>query len=247
MARSYAGSTDGISRSGTPFGTIPFTLAVWARFTTIAAGDHCFVGVYNTGDDDGFRLSADWDGSTKRCRMCSKQGGIPQNATVSAGITDTNWHSYIGTVTATNRRDAWVDNSTTGNNTSAVTPPTITNLGIGIRLGGSNDRNNGHELARVCAWDVDIGAAGRAAYHAGVDPRSILPDNLVLYVEDIRDAVDLCNNGALTVTGTTVVAHPRLYFHMPAHQIRKSAAAATFNAAWNVAANTVIQSGARAA
>ena len=240
MARSFAGSTDGISRSGTPFGTLPFTLAVWARFTAISAGDHCFIGVYNAGDDDGFRLAADWDGSTKRARMASKQGGIPQQATIGTGISDTNWHSFIGTVTATNRRDVWVDNSGTASNTSSVTPPSITNLGIGIRLGGSNDRNNGHELARVCAWNIDIGAAGRAAYHAGVHPTEIFPDNLVVYVEDIRDAVDLVDNTALTVNGTTVAAHPRLFFNPGVHMIRAAtAAAATFNAAWNGAANSV--------
>lgn len=210
MARAWGGGTDSVSCSSALFGgSFPFTMAVWARFTSISAGDHAFLGVYNgTTNDDGYRIVADWDGSTKRARCASKQAGTPQQATVATGITDTNWHSFIGVITSTTRRDIWVDNSTTANNTTSVTPPTISTTGIGIRL-ADNDRNNNHQIARACAWNIDIGAAGRAAYHAGVSPLLISPANLILYVEDIRDFVDAKGN-AWTVTGTSTVDHPRL-------------------------------------
>lgn len=224
MAYLFNGATHIINRADAVLQTWPITLHGRIRLTASNDGlDHTIIGLWETSLNNGFRLQIESNASTMKARCGSKAGGSSANATTTTSISDQNWHSVVGQITAANARSVWLDNGGNGTNTTSLTPGTLTKTSIGaFDSGGTLGGNVAHELADVAVWSGTLTSEERAALALGVSPALIRPDILELYLPLMRGGDDYMG-AAFTVTNATVADHPRVY--MPARpQVFKTAA-----------------------
>jgi hypothetical protein len=226
MAFFFNGATHIINRADAVVQTFPLTIHGRIRLTAVADGlVHCILGLWEAGSDNGFRLQVELNGGTMKARCGSKAGGAASNANSTTSITDTNWHSVVGEISAANARQVWLDNGGNGTNATSLTPGTLTKTSIGAHdNGGTLSGNVAHELADVAVWSGTLTAEERAALAAGVSPALIRPDILEIYVPLIRELNDQ-RGGTFSLTGATVADHPRVYMPSRAQQLVKTAAA----------------------
>lgn len=224
MAFFFNGATHVLSRSGAVLQTWPLTIHGLIRLTANNDGlDHCILGFWEAGANNGFRLMVASQAGSMKVRVATKAGGVAYSASSTTAISDLNWHSAVGEITAANARQCWLDNGGNGSSSTSLTPGTLTKTSIGAQdNGGTIDSNIGHELANVAVWSGTLTADERAALANGVSPALIRPDILKIYEPLWVDGTDF-RGPAFTVTGASVVAHPRVY--MPARpQVFKTAA-----------------------
>lgn len=228
MAFFFNGSTHVISRADALIQTWPLTMHGRIRLT--ASNDllvHTILGILETSSNNGFRITVEGNGGTMKARCGSKASGSASNATTSTSISDTNWHSVVGEITAANARQVWLDNGGNVSNTTSLSPGTLVKTSVGaLNNNGTLSGNVAHELADVAVWAGTLTADERAALSAGVSPLLIRPDILVIYLPLFRGASDLMGD-VFTVTAATVVDHPRVYMPAPSRMIAKPSA--TFN------------------
>lgn len=226
MAFGFNGATHIINRSDAILQSWPITLHGRIRLTNPGDGlDHTIIGLWESGSNNGFRLQVEAPGGLTKARCGTKAGGTASNATTSTTITDTNWHSVVGEITAANARKVWLDNGGNGSSTTSLTPGTLTKTTVGaFDNGGTLGGNVAHELADVAVWSGTLTADERAALAAGVSPLLIRPDILEIYLPLMRGGNDYMG-GAFTVTDATVADHPRVYMPSRAQQLVKTAAA----------------------
>lgn len=224
MAYFFNGATHIINRADAVVQSWPITLHGRIRLTNPGDGlDHTIVGLWESSLNNGFRLQVEYPGSLTKARCGSKAGGSTANATSSTVISDTNWHSIVGEITAANARQVWTDNGGNGSSSTSLTPGTLTKTSAGAYdSGGTLGGNVAHEIADVAVWSVTLTSDERQALANGVSPALIRPDKLEIYLPLARGGNDYMGP-AFTVTGASVVAHPRVY--MPARpQVFKTAA-----------------------
>ena len=230
MAYLFNGATHIISRSDAVLQSWPITLHGRIRLTNPGDGlDHTIVGLWEAGSNNGFRLQVEFPGSLTKARCATKAGGSAASATSTTTITDTNWHSVVGEITAANARQVWLDNAGNGSNATSLTPGTLTKTTAGAYdNGGTLGGNVAHELADIAVWSVALTSDERASLAAGVSPLLIRPDKLEIYLPLMRGGNDYMG-GAFTVTGATVADHPRVYMPSRAQQLVKTAASTGIN------------------
>jgi len=224
MAFFFNGATHVLSRSGAVLQTWPLTIHGLIRLTANNDGlDHCILGFWEAGANNGFRLMVASQAGSMKVRVATKAGGVASSASSTTAISDLNWHSAVGEITAANARQCWLDNGGNGSSSTSLTPGTLTKTSIGAQdNGGTIDSNIGHELANVAVWSGTLTADERAALANGVSPLLIRPDILEIYLPLMRGGDDYMG-AAFTVTNATVADHPRVY--MPARpQVFKTAA-----------------------
>lgn len=224
MAFFFNGATHVLSRSGAVLQTWPLTIHGLIRLTANNDGlDHCILGFWEAGANNGFRLMVASQAGSMKVRVATKAGGVASSASSTTAISDLNWHSAVGEITAANARQCWLDNGGNGSSSTSLTPGTLTKTSIGAQdNGGTIDSNIGHELANVAVWSGTLTADERAALSSGVSPLLIRPDKLEIYLPLARGGNDYMG-AAFTVTNATVADHPRVY--MPARpQVFKTAA-----------------------
>ena len=224
MAYLFNGATHIINRADAVLQTWPITLHGRIRLTASNDGlDHTIIGLWETSLNNGFRLQIESSASTMKARCGTKAGGTASNATTTTSISDQNWHSVVGEITAANARQVWLDNGGNGSSSTSLTPGTLTKTSIGaFDSGGTLGGNVAHELADVAVWSGTLTADERAALSSGVSPLLIRPDILEIYLPLMRGGDDYMG-AAFTVTNATVADHPRVY--MPARpQVFKTAA-----------------------
>lgn len=224
MAFFFNGATHVLSRSGAVLQTWPLTIHGLIRLTANNDGlDHCILGFWEAGANNGFRLMVASQAGSMKVRVATKAGGVASSASSTTAISDLNWHSAVGEITAANARQCWLDNGGNGSSSTSLTPGTLTKTSIGAQdNGGTIDSNIGHELANVAVWSGTLTADERAALSSGVSPLLIRPDILEIYLPLMRGGDDYMG-AAFTVTNATVADHPRVY--MPARpQVFKTAA-----------------------
>lgn len=224
MAFFFNGATHIINRADAVVQTWPLTMHGRIRLTASNDGlDHVILNLSEAGSNNGFRLQIESSASTMKARCGTKAGGAASNATTTTSISDQNWHSVVGEITAANARQVWLDNGGNGSNATSRTPGTLTKTTVGaFDNGGTLGGNVAHELADVAVWSGTLTADERAALANGVSPLLIRPDILEIYLPLMRGGDDYMG-AAFTVTNATVADHPRVY--MPARpQVFKTAA-----------------------
>lgn len=226
MAYLFNGATHIINRADAVVQTFPLTIHGRIRLTAVADGlVHCILGLWEAGSDNGFRLQVELNAGTMKARCGSKAGGVASNANSTTSITDTNWHSVVGEISAANARQVWLDNGGNGTNATSLSPGTLTKTSIGAHdNGGTLSGNIAHELADVAVWSGTLTSDERASLVAGVSPALIRPDILEIYLPLLSGSTDFMG-GAFTVTAATVADHPRVY--MPGRSMLVKTAAAS--------------------
>ena len=98
----------------------------------------------------------------------------------------------------------------------------IDNIVLGEVMAGSNDLDA--SMAEFYFWDTLLTQADASILAAKFSPNFVRPGNRILYIPLVRDVLEVVQGIAMTVTGTSVVAHPPMIY--PTQQISGFAAAA---------------------
>lgn len=209
MAFLFNGATHVLRRSDAVIQTWPLTMFCQVRLPSVDSTEHCLVAVHEATANNGFRMVLSFTGGAMKARMGTKAGGSNSNATSTTAVSDTNWHSVIGEVSASAARQVWLDNGGNASNGTILTPGTLTKTLIGATEdSGSLSTNVNHEVANAAVWQALLTADERAALTAGFSPLLIRPQSLKIFAPLVREPVELLG-GAFTVTGATFVDNPR--------------------------------------
>jgi hypothetical protein len=145
--------------------------------------------------------------------MDAKDGGVTYSLSGGAALNDGTWHSVVANLASVAGETAqfWVDGVSAGTATNART---WGNADIPYRIARAQDAfwvSYIGDIAEFAAWSSALTADEAASLSRGFSPRLIRPTALVSYMPLIREVQDLRGvNGAPTLSGTTVAAHPRV-------------------------------------
>jgi hypothetical protein len=230
MAYYFNGATTHhLDRADAAIQTWPITLHGRIRLLNPADGlTHAIVGLWESSSNNGFRILVELNGGVMKARCGSKAGGVASSATTTNSIGDSNWHSVVGEISASNARQVWLDNAGNGSNTTSLFPGTLTKTTIGsIDNGGSYSSGAGHELADIAVWAGTLTFDEREALKLGVSSELIRPDLQKLHAQLIGTPAE-DRGGPFSVTGATVVEHPSVFLRSPSRTIVRPPPA-TFN------------------
>ena len=250
MARSFNGTTDLISNSGSlPTYVVSngssLTLVAWAAPASLSiAGGWDIFGIGSVGALTGtaFRLRVVGNGSSANANWDVRNGNTGDSFTNSAtSFTTANvWHHFAATLTATGTGAGsgivYLDGG--GLQTNSWNGITATGFAIGaLGLSGGPFNPYSGSIAHCAAWNVALSTAEIAALAAGVLPGLIRPQNLIGWwpLDGLQspepDLSGNANNG--TLTGTALAPGPPVMQFTPRWpQFLKTAAAALGIAVW---------------
>ena len=130
---------------------------------------------------------------------------------------DSSWHhifiTHTGSFTAT-EIELYVDNvllvHTLDQDGSGLRVAAVGDWMIGGRWVGDDNRTWDGGLAKFGWWDgVQLTAGERKALSDGFSPQLIRPSSLIFAPDLVRDAINPMYSHTSTITGTTIVQHPR--------------------------------------
>jgi hypothetical protein len=114
------------------------------------------------------------------------------------------WMNVVGVFTSNISREVWINAFPGGfPDTTLRTMSGLDALQIGGLLGG--------QLAEIGIWDFALTQPQIDTLALGASPLLVQPQNLVFYAPFIRDTNDIVGTATLTLTGTSVAPHPRVF------------------------------------
>lgn len=219
MARSLNGSSDFMRYSGAVVSSAPLTLSAWVYRNAVS----------NTGDILGiYESAAALNGNLFVVRQTSTSGGNNSirasagqvtlaSALITRSITDwpeNTWQHVAGVFETTTSRYAYAGGVAGSQNTTSSTPSGMDRTSIGRR---DNTAANNHlqgSVADAAVYNVALSASEIAVLASGVSPMLVRPEALVAYwplIGRYSPEPDLFGGTNLTLTGTSLADHPRIY------------------------------------
>lgn len=218
MARSFAGGTDKLQYGNAPTAGVwqIGAVAFWYRFTSATVME--MFSIYPAGGRNGFGILAN-PFNAGRIYVEAYDNSAPTAfaASTNPGSNDDNWHHFAynfntnngaansiysegALVTSANASKAWpIDNFVAG-----------APINLGADVSGFYTAYSG-SLADLGLWiGGQLTADEIAALAKGASPDRFRPDLLELYVPLVRDTHDLMGRAVSTISGTSIVDHPRV-------------------------------------
>lgn len=123
------------------------------------------------------------------------------------------WHHVCGVFASNTSRTIYLDGAGSATNTTSLTPTLIDIVTIAAaRKSGNVDNYLNGSLAEVAIWNAALTEPEAKSLSAGMSPKLVRPQSLVLYVPLIRSPQDQKAALAFTTQGSpTVATHPRVY------------------------------------
>ena len=211
MAISFSGSSQSYYSASTPVTAVPLTIACWMnKPATNTAG--VIVGTFrNTGSDwYGFYLYAS---STAKVNASAANNNVFAEAQSTTSYSANTWHHVCGVYSSNTSRTIYLDGAGSATNTTSLTPTLIDIVSIAAaRKSGFVDNYLNGSLAEVAIWNAALTEPEVKSLSAGMSPKLVRPQSLVLYVPLIRSPQDQKAALAFTTQGSpTVASHPRVY------------------------------------
>jgi hypothetical protein len=211
MAISFSGSSQSYYSASTPVTAVPLTIACWMnKPATNTAG--VIVGTFrNTGSDwYGFYLYAS---STAKVNASAANNNVFAEAQSTTSYSANTWHHVCGVYSSNTSRTIYLDGAGSATNTTSLTPTLIDIVSIAAaRKSGFVDNYLNGSLAEVAIWNAALTEPEVKSLSAGMSPKLVRPQSLVLYVPLIRSPQDQKAALAFTTQGSpTVATHPRVY------------------------------------
>lgn len=210
MARAFAGSQrikGSLNVTLTPTTSGQYSVACWARSTTIAAFGYalCFSGESGLDRATSLAFRGDVGGDPLEFyRLQNASGNSLQGGTYAA---DT-WLHLGGRRNGDGSADLFVNGSKSSTAT-AITVTTLTSFVVGAFTpnGSSFSANLSGQVAEAAAWEgIALSDAEFNSLAKGFQPWRVRLAQLAGYLPLVRDIP-----ASFTDTGSTVAAHPRIY------------------------------------
>lgn len=214
MARDFNGSSDYLSAASSPIADYPFSMACWFN-CDVATAQRTLIEIRNGTGNLSHQLETrgDQGGDPVGARSSTGAGGIFAEST--AGYTAGTWHHAAGVWTSATSRAAFIDGGSKGTNATSRAPTGFDNMQIGRKNsgGGGSDFFDGRIFA-AAIWDAALTDDEVASLGKGFSPLLIRPGSLVFYAPILgrySPEIEIFAARDLTVTGTAVAAHNRLF------------------------------------
>lgn len=211
MALDFNGTTQHLLRASTPITAVPLTLAGRYRFdTAMSEGqEETILSLTDHDAQQEWTLEIGRNGGVDYTIAMVNSGGTVGFALSSVAPTINTWQTAIGVYSANNSRTVYLNNGSSGTDTTTATPSGISHVYIGATSSSSSIIKpfNG-ALADLAIWNVALSTEERAAYNAGYSPLLIRPASLLLYVPSIREVNDYKGGIFTNVNTATAFAHP---------------------------------------
>lgn len=143
--------------------------------------------------------------------------GTASSASQTAGALTAGTWAHAGAVFASaTSRTAYLNGTAATVETTSRIPAGIdrTEIGVEYHTSGTLAQPWNGQIAEAAVWDVALTDAEMAALAKGVSPLLVRPTSLVYYwpiIGQYSPEIDLISAGGMTVTGTAVAAHPRVF------------------------------------
>lgn len=216
MARSFSGSAQYLEyATAPPITAAPLTFAAW--FNKTGTGTSKYLGGIADKDTNNHHFNFNISTANKVQATCNDGSGAV-SAVTSTTITAATWMHAAAVFTSSTSRTAYLNGGGSGSETTSRTPSAaaLDNMCIGcVHLAAGYFGPFDGLIAEWGLWNVDLDAAEIAALAAGVCPLLVRPTSLVAYYPLIGNnspETDVRSAYAMTVTGATAAAHPRIYY-----------------------------------
>lgn len=207
----------------------PFTFAAWIKTSNVTDVQTIMNVERSTTSADGWQLSVRGDVAGDPIRWQSQRSTV-SSCDTTTGITAGTWHHAAGVEAAGNSRTVYLDGGNSATNGTSKVPTNIDVTAIGRRSNGTPTNYFDGDIAEAAIWNVALSAADVAALAKGVSPFFVRPGNIIAYwplIGRFSPENDLTDGSAMTVTGSVVADHPRIYYPAQPQIIHVAAAAAT--------------------
>ncbi len=212
MARDFNGSSDYLEVALAL--AYPFTLACWFRPGTDAATGMLMAACNSDGtDDDRITLQAAGGaaGDPVRCGAVTN-GGSAASIDSTTGYTVGTWHHAAAVCASATSRSAFIDGGSKATTVGSRAMSGLNRLVLGAqRSGGALGTYYTGSMAEAAVWDIALDDADIARLASGLEPHRVRPESLVFLAPLVRDIRDEFGGLTFTTSGTTVVAHPRIF------------------------------------
>lgn len=211
MAISFSGSLQSYYSASTPVTAVPLTIACWMNKPSATTGAFVAGIMRNAGALwYGFYLYAT---NTGKVSASAANNNVFAEAQSTTSYSANTWHHVCGVFASNTSRTIYLDGAGSATNTTSLTPTLIDIVTIAAaRKSGNVDNYLNGSLAEVAIWNAALTEPEAKSLSAGMSPKLVRPQSLVLYVPLIRSPQDQKAALAFTTQGSpTVATHPRVY------------------------------------
>jgi len=236
MARSFNGTSDYQSISLQLSSYQKLSLSCWCYWDSYANDDDLMFELSpNYGAEPGFIVDPN-SASTKFDLYVSNTGGYNGgNFTRPSGGT---WHHFLFwfdmTLGTSLETGCYVDgisqtlSQTFASDNSAFYFPD--NRALYFMCRNNSTLFGAGDLAEVAMYPgIVLSASQAGSLSSGLSPLGVSPENLLFYFDEVRGLNDRLSSSTLTDSGTTIAAHPPIYYSIPPSYIMASATVATLS------------------
>jgi hypothetical protein len=222
VARRFtAASSEFLTASGSPVTAYPLTLSAHFRANNHPGNgaEQCLMAVDASGADALQQIVIrGTSGSAIAIRARTRNTGNAAAQSSTTTTADAAWHHAAGGFASATSRLAYLDGGAAGSNTTNIAfNAGINRVDIGVErynaISPVNYLNN--DLAEAAIWSTDLTATEIAILARGVSPLLVRPTALVFYAPILgrySPEPDVRGGLSLTVTGTTVADHGRVFY-----------------------------------
>lgn len=210
MAYSFASaSTQYLSGSSPVGGTLPITIACWARPTAVAVTQG-LIELKNVGRTQFFLMYFGNDAAPNEPLFVYQSGATTGSQGSKTRYAANTWNHCASLYSSTTSRTSLLDGASGTTNTTNTGASSVADMIIASN-GSISALLNGR-MAEVAIWSANLNAAEIVSLAKGFKPTRIRPQSLVFYAPLVRNLQDVRAGLALTNNNTATVAdHPRVY------------------------------------
>jgi hypothetical protein len=211
MAISFSGSLQSYYSASTPVTAVPLTIACWMNKASAATGGFTAGIMRNLSSNwFGFYIYA---GNNGKVIATVAENNVFAEAPSTTSYSANTWHHVCAVFSSNTSRTIYLDGAGSATNTTSLTPTLIDIVTLAAaRKSGFVDNYLNGSLAEVAIWSAGLTEPEVKSLSAGMSPKLVRPQSLVLYVPLIRSPQDQKAALAFTTEGSpTVATHPRVY------------------------------------
>ena len=205
MARLFNGTSELLSTTSIPDGSLPMTFGAWVYMTDVSSVQTVFCLADASSNNVFERLQL--SGSTLRLR--SNDGGSARNVISSGTMSAGTWQHCVAVVAGAATRTVYIDgaNAVTGTNSFS---PALARMALGATIRSSASQHFlAGRIADAFFYDVALSDDEVAALAAGASPRLVRPGNLLGYWPlwgIASPETDYMGNTSMALTGSPSAA-----------------------------------------
>jgi hypothetical protein len=211
VARTFNGTSEYLSAASAVVAGTPCSMAAWFKPVNLT-NDRTVMGVSASGSSSSRRMLC----YQNKVQAYEADGTAVGTALSAINATAAVWNHGAVVFASASSRAAYLNGANKGTDTTTTAISGIDSTTIGcINYNASASEFFGGDVAEAAIWNVALSDVDVAVLAAGISPLLVRPDALVAYwplLSGYSPEIDLMvGRRSMTVTGTTLAAHPRLY------------------------------------